>query len=219
MPSMGQKRRYRLLCPIARGLDRVGDRWTLLILRDLHAGPARFKDLQEGLPGIASNLLTTRLQQLQQDELIRQREAEFGVRVYELTDLGKSTGAVIFALAEFGAQFAPESQLQRPGNLRSIALPLQTMLQSVVEADATLEVELFVDDEPFRLSVQAGRVTVRAGTAAAATVSVAVPYKALIAVMDGNLSADEFAARHVQARRAEPPDLQRFMSWMARAAG
>ncbi len=82
---MASKRSYHLLCPIARGLDRVGDRWTLLVLRDLHAGPARFKDIQEGLPGLASTLLTTRLRRLQDDGLVREREAEFGVRVYELT--------------------------------------------------------------------------------------------------------------------------------------
>ena len=66
---MASKRSYHLLCPIARGLDRVGDRWTLLVLRDLHAGPARFKDIQEGLPGLASNLLTTRLRRLQEENV------------------------------------------------------------------------------------------------------------------------------------------------------
>ena len=60
---MTAKRRYRLLCPIARALDVVGDRWALLIVRDLHAGPARFQDLETGL-GIATNLLTTRLTEL-----------------------------------------------------------------------------------------------------------------------------------------------------------
>ena len=60
---MTAKRRYRLLCPIARALDAVGDRWALLILRDLHAGPARYQELNEGL-GIATNLLSTRLAEL-----------------------------------------------------------------------------------------------------------------------------------------------------------
>ena len=57
---MAGSRRYKLLCPIARALDRIGDRWTMLILRDLHAGPARFSELQSGLTGIAPNLLTDR---------------------------------------------------------------------------------------------------------------------------------------------------------------
>ena len=54
---MPKHRTYKLLCPIARALDKLGDRWTLLILRDLHAGPARFGDIAQGLPGLASNLL------------------------------------------------------------------------------------------------------------------------------------------------------------------
>ena len=60
---MTKKRHYQLLCPIARALDVIGDRWSLLILRDLHAGPARFQELHDGL-GTASNLLTTRLGEL-----------------------------------------------------------------------------------------------------------------------------------------------------------
>ena len=81
---MTAKRHYNLLCPIARALDAVGDRWTLLILRDLHAGPARYQELHEGL-GIATNLLSTRLTELTNDGLIRQ-PSERGA--CELTDLG-----------------------------------------------------------------------------------------------------------------------------------
>ena len=66
---MSTRRGYDLVCPIARALDRVGDRWTLLILRDLHAGPARFSDLETGL-GIASNLLSSRLRDLNDDGLV-----------------------------------------------------------------------------------------------------------------------------------------------------
>ena len=91
-------RRYRLLCPIARALDRVGDRWTLILLRDLHAGPARFSDLQT-LPGIASNLLTNRLRQLEEDGLIRRRTGEYGTTLYELTALGEETANLLFKLA------------------------------------------------------------------------------------------------------------------------
>ena len=77
---MTAKRRYRLLCPIARALDVVGDRWALLILRDLHAGPARFHDLETGL-GIATNLLTTRLIELTDAGLI-ERSTDAGRGVY-----------------------------------------------------------------------------------------------------------------------------------------
>ena len=81
---MAGSRKYQLICPIDRALDRIGDVWTLLILRDLHAGPAGFSDLQSGLDGIASNLLTNRLQEPIGGGLVRRRDAEFGVTLYEL---------------------------------------------------------------------------------------------------------------------------------------
>jgi len=72
-------RRYRLLCPISRALDHVGDRWTLVILRDLHAGPVRHKDLAAGLTGIPSSLLATRLKELVADGLVEKKSYEHGV--------------------------------------------------------------------------------------------------------------------------------------------
>ena len=88
---MTAKRHYNLLCPIARSLDAVGDRWTLLILRDLHAGPARYQELHEGL-GIATNLLSTRLTELTESGLIHKPQ---GHSAYELTDLGRSTDRIL----------------------------------------------------------------------------------------------------------------------------
>jgi DNA-binding HxlR family transcriptional regulator len=101
---MIHSRSYKLLCPISRALDHVGDRWTLLILRDLHAGPARFKDLQTGLTGIALNLLSDRLQTLESDGLVQKGQSDFGVSLYSLTSLGEKTDQLLFELARFGRQ-------------------------------------------------------------------------------------------------------------------
>jgi DNA-binding HxlR family transcriptional regulator len=95
---MTAKRHYNLLCPIARALDAVGDRWTLLILRDLHAGPARYQELHEGL-GIATNLLSTRLTELSDSGLIHKTG---GQSAYELTELGRSTDRILWELTRFG---------------------------------------------------------------------------------------------------------------------
>ncbi len=85
-----------------------------MILRDLHAGPARFSDLLSGLDGIASNLLTERLQQLIADGLVGKREAEFGVALYELTDHGERTRDLLFELALFGGRFPPDDDIRPP---------------------------------------------------------------------------------------------------------
>src|SRR5258708_1224411 len=122
---MTESRKYRLLCPIARALDRLGDRWALLLLRDLHAGPARFGELHAGLSGIASNLLANRLADLSRDGLIRKFEGAHQVALYELTPLGQHTAHLLYELAVFGSRLPVEPDVRPPGNLRTLAVTLK----------------------------------------------------------------------------------------------
>src|SRR5581483_3423202 len=86
------RRSYRQYCGVARALDVVGERWTLLIIRDLLLGPRRYKDLLEGLPGIGTNLLADRLKELERHGIVRRTvlPPPAGSTVYELTDLGSA---------------------------------------------------------------------------------------------------------------------------------
>src|SRR3712207_1800042 len=83
-------RSYKQYCGLAYALDIVGERWTLLIIRELIAGPRRFKDLMDGLPGISTNLLSERLKSLEQQGMLRRRTLPppAGSTVYELTETG-----------------------------------------------------------------------------------------------------------------------------------
>ena len=213
---MTQPRRYRLLCPIARALDRVGDRWTLLILRDLHAGPARFSDLQT-LPGIASNLLTNRLRQLEEEGLVRRRDAEYGTTVYELTELGSRTGDLLFELAMFGAEFPPDDEIKRPGNLRTIAVTLRVACQRVVDPSMSLHAELVVDGEPFTFTVESGVVDVKAGKASNPEATLTTSYQPMIAVADGQMSLDELTTQHLELSGPNPAQGQALAELMGRA--
>ena len=213
---MPQSRSYRLLCPIARALDRVGDRWALLILRDLHAGPARFTDIQTGLTGLASNLLTSRLQQLQRDGLVMRRQAEHGVVLYELTPEGERTAPLLFELSVFGSGYPAPDDVRPPGNLRTVAVTLKEALRRVVQ-DETLHVELVVVDERFRVDIEDGGVEVRYGAYPGANVSVGTQYLAMIAVTDGDISLEDFARDHVSVIRGEEADAQAFVRLMGRA--
>lgn len=100
-------RSYGQFCGLARALDRVGQRWTLLIVRELLLGPKRFTDLREGLPGVATNLLTDRLRQLQEEGLVRQRELPppSSSAVYELTEAGEGLRPVVEALIRWGGRW------------------------------------------------------------------------------------------------------------------
>ncbi len=216
---MSKRRSYRLLCPIARALDRVGDRWTLLILRDLHAGPARYKDLQEGLPGLASNLLASRLRQLLEDDLVRQRAGAHGARLYELTADGEATAPLLFALGNYGSRFPPAGDVRRPGNLRLVVVNLRESLRRVAEPDSETRAELVIDGEPFAVRVDAGDVSVRYEADAAAPVSLSVEYEAIIDVVDGRLSPGEFVSSHVQVTRGAPDQVENFLGFLGRGFG
>jgi len=96
---------YHQYCSVARALDVVGDRWVLLIVRELLAlGPSRYSDLKRGLPGIASNLLADRLRTMEADGLVERREAPapIGTGVYELTPRGRDLEDVLRALTRWG---------------------------------------------------------------------------------------------------------------------
>jgi DNA-binding HxlR family transcriptional regulator len=99
-------------CPVARTLDVIGERWTILILRDLFLkGPRRFQDFQDSLVGVAPNTLSARLKDLESGGLIERRSySEHPPRLeYHLTEKGKSLGAVLKALREWGQRHATPS--------------------------------------------------------------------------------------------------------------
>ncbi len=199
---MAKQKSYRLLCPIARSLDRLGDRWTLMIIRDLHAGPARFNELSAGLPGLATNLLTTRLVQLRENGLVEKRPTEQGTTVYELTEEGERSAPVLFELGKFGARYPAPSDLRRPGNLRLIVVTLKEALRRAVgEEPVNLEAELVVDDEAFAISIDEGDVAVRYEPFPEAALSLSTDYEALVALIDRRLSGREFSERRLRVHR------------------
>lgn len=119
---MPTTRSYHDLCPIARALDVVGERWALLVVRELLLGPQRFSDLRGALPGVSSNLLTDRLRELEARGVVRRRllPPPAGSSVYELTDRGHRLEAVLDALGEWGAGELPPAD----GSLSATAVLL-----------------------------------------------------------------------------------------------
>jgi DNA-binding HxlR family transcriptional regulator len=100
---------YSQRCPVARALDVVGERWSLLILRDLNRrGPQRFQQLEQGLPGVAPNTLSARLKLLEAHGVVATRLYEHHPPRYEyfLTDKGKALAPVLKALYAWGERFA-----------------------------------------------------------------------------------------------------------------
>jgi len=195
---MAKARSYKLLCPIARALDRIGDRWTLLILRDLHAGPMRFGELQKGLPGIAANLLTDRLNKLVADGLVSKEET------YALTPLGARTLDVLFELAVFGAAFEPEGPVVKPGNLRTVVTTLLAAARRAELGDMALRVGLVVDGEMMQLDVADGAVRASYGAHEAPDVVLTTGYEDLLAVSEGELTMEAFIGARAEIQALTP---------------
>ena len=215
---MKQKTRsYNLLCPISRALDHVGDRWTLLILRDLHAGPARFKDLQTGLTGIASNLLSDRLQALEASGLIQKGKSEFDVSLYSLTELGERTGQLLFELARFGGRMPRPTKIQRPGNLRTVAVSLGTACKRSVGPDHDFTATLLIDGEAFRMTARNGDAQIRAGAAEKPDVVMTTSYEPMMALADGEIQLGEFLSSHVALEVLTPGKETEFFDLLTRA--
>ncbi|WHM39251.1 helix-turn-helix domain-containing protein [Streptomyces sp. BPTC-684] len=144
MPRQPRRRSYDQYCAAARALDAVGDRWTLLIVRELLAGPRRYTDLHADLPGVSTDVLASRLKDMEREELATRRKLPppAAAMVYELTARGRELLPVLTALAAWGA---PELAERRPTDaVRAhwFAIPLIPLLRRLPYAPAVLDVRL-----------------------------------------------------------------------------
>jgi DNA-binding HxlR family transcriptional regulator len=151
---------YNQNCPIALGLDIIGERWTLLILRELVGGSRRYSDLRSELPGIATNLLADRLRALEQAGLIYRTEMPPPIArtVYQLTDVGwRKITPVLQAVANFGIdQFDLDNASRTPLNGFLAGLLLGFDPSSAADIRASYRVE--VDGRTFEFSIDAGEL-------------------------------------------------------------
>src|SRR5919205_2297687 len=141
-------RSYDQFCGIARALDLVGERWALLVIRDLILGPKRFTDLRRGLEGIGTNVLAARLKELERGGIVQRRTLPppAASAVYELTEYGRALEGPLLALGRWGAVSLGQRQ---PGQtLRSewFGVALKAFFRSEAAADLKAEIELRFDD-------------------------------------------------------------------------
>jgi DNA-binding HxlR family transcriptional regulator len=146
---MPVQRGYRQACGIARGLDLVGERWALLIVRELLLGPKRFTDLRAGLPGASPNALTDRLHELTQAGVLRRRQlpAPAASWVYELTAWGRELEPVVLALGTW-ALGSPQAEAEEYSftSLDSVMLSIRTYYTGSGSADAPVSLQVQLTD-------------------------------------------------------------------------
>jgi DNA-binding HxlR family transcriptional regulator len=152
-------RTYDDPCGIARALDHVGERWALLIVRELLLGPKRFTDLRAGLPGASQNVLSQRLRELEESQVVRRRKLPppAASQVYELTDRGRELEPVVLALARWGSRAPLHSA--GPLSVDALMYALKSTFDPEAAGDFTGRLELRLGEQSFLAEVSGGRFT------------------------------------------------------------
>lgn len=187
-------RSYQQYCPAARALDIVGERWTLLVVRELLVGPKRYTDLQDGLPGIGPGVLAERLRKLEKAGLVEKRRLAppAASTVYSLTERGEGLAPVLTELFQWGLQLvdAPD----RHDTVRaSYWLPaIESAIRPGALPDNVDDVyEFRVGEESIVVAVSHGRVEVRPGPAESPDVVIATDHETFARLGRGALSSLE----------------------------
>ncbi len=162
------KRTYGDSCGIARALDVVGERWALLVVRELLLGPKRFTDLRTGLPRVGPDMLAARLRELEEAGVVRRGELPppAASRIYELTDWGAELAPVLLALGRWGSR-APLGDQPGPLGVDAAVIALETTFDPEAAAWVNATYELTLGDQAFTLEAAAGRLEVTRGRAPA----------------------------------------------------
>src|SRR5215211_7558916 len=158
---------YQQYCALARALDVVGDRWILLIVRELAPGPRRFTDLVDGLPGISRKLLTERLRALERDGLVARRELPppAARQVYELTDDGRDLAHAMAPLIAWGARRLGERKPSESFRARWPAVAMAGLADREAAMGVSETYEYLVGDDAFHFIVEDGSIELRDGRA------------------------------------------------------
>jgi len=185
---------YGQYCALARGLDVIGDRWTLLIVRELLAEPRRYSELLEGLPGIATNLLAERLRGLEEHGVVA-RDAEAR---YQLTEWGQGLSESLHAVA----RWAGPLMATPPGDdaFRSawLALPVAVIFDGVDSRRPRLTIEVRTGDAPVTIESRNGQVRVEPRPAMFPDLVLAGPPEGIIGLLTGALDETSAARQGVK---------------------
>jgi DNA-binding HxlR family transcriptional regulator/putative sterol carrier protein len=207
-------RSYNQYCGLAYALDKVGERWTLLIVRELIAGPRRFTDLMDGLCDISSNLLSERLKGLEEDGIVRRRALPPPAAsvVYELTPTGHDLEKTLLELGKWGSQFMPpldeDSQFLHLG---SYALTPKTFFRAEEAQGIDESYELHIDNEILTFRIRNGELRVRQGEAADADVILYASMQDYMGLLGGALDASDAVAQGVIKVDGDMEALRHFL--------
>ncbi|MDQ6672818.1 MAG: winged helix-turn-helix transcriptional regulator, partial [Chloroflexota bacterium] len=206
-------RAYNQYCGVARGLDLIGERWTLLIVRDLLVGPKRYKDLLKGLPGIGTNLLATRLRELEQREIVRRTvlPPPAGSTVYELTAIGRELEPALLAIGRWGARFLGQPRASDALLPTACFLALRAAFSPQAALGLTETYALHIGNQVFEVHIEDGQCTTSEGRMSTPDVVMTMDVLTLNALlMQGLPPSEALASRRVKIE-GDSHALERFV--------
>ncbi|WP_290060690.1 winged helix-turn-helix transcriptional regulator [Amycolatopsis solani] len=206
-------RTYGQFCGLARALEIVGERWSLLVVRDLMLGPKRFTDLQRTLPRIPVSILTSRLNELEESGVVRRRvlsQLDAGV-VYELTEYGTELDHIVLDLGLWGSRSLTYPKPDEVFTLDTAIISLYTTFQEEAASGVHVNYELHhPGDMVVHAMVDDGALKASAGALPAADLVIEPQGPALLDLLNGNLSAPDAIASGKVRVEGDPAHLDLF---------
>lgn len=192
---MSVKRTYDDGCAVAHGLDLIGERWALLVARELIFGPKRFTDLRAGMPHASPNVLAQRLRELVEAGIVERRKLPppAASRVYALTEWGRDLEPVLRDLGRWASR-SPMIQDDAPMSVDALILSLRTMFSPAAAAGLAARYELRFGEDRFRATIANGELDVERGAATDPDAIVTSDSETLDSVIYGGRSLDDALA-------------------------
>jgi len=187
-------RSYGQYCSVAKALDVIGDRWSLLIIRELLLqGPCRYTDLRNGLPGIATNLLSDRLRELEAAGLVRREEAAppVATTLFRLTEAGVQLEPALDALGAWGIRYMTQPVDGDEFRSHWFAFPVAVFLHDSDPDGPPLSIELRPGGRPAVVEVSGGQVTTRLGDAPSPDLVLDGPPRLILGLLAAGLTPAE----------------------------
>ncbi len=204
-------RTYGQYCGLAYALDLIGERWALMIVRDLILGPKRFTDLELGLPGVPSNVLSTRLKELEQNGIVRRHVLPHPARsvVYELTEYGQELEDIVLHLGLWGARSLGDPRLADSLTPNALLLALRASFQPDAARKLHATYEIRVGQIVIGAQVTNGHLELAEGPLPAPDLVIDTDHT-LRHVMSGETSVDEAVDRGTLKATGDPALLAGF---------
>ena len=204
-------------CSVAHALDLVGDRWALLIVRELILGPKRFNELHEGLPAVSTNVLSNRLKELETTGVIHRRllpRPATGA-VYELTEYGRELEDIVVALGRWGAKTIQARSAEQAFKPEWFAIALLGSFRPESARRVRATYDLRLDGAVFHLRVDRGRLEHGRGPAKDADLVIETDSESLFALLMGQISAADAVAAGVVEIDGGLDELQQMIELFA----